>query len=891
MTHILFPAEIRPGSSIGGKARALAALAEDDLPIPEWFVVQPSAFRASAPPGFRDSVRQSEGGATVDGTLPVVEVASEVLSELTAALATIGDGTASFAVRSSAADEDSAGLSFAGQLESFLHVSRADVASRLVDVWRSGFSARLASYRRTTGAGRVADAPAVIVQRMIHGEASGVAFSADPVSARRAIAVVAAVPGLATRLVGGEADADTWWVDREGRIVGHTAPSRERGQTGSASGAAGMGETAGAGSAEIAPAIDEDTVRRVAELARRAERHFGVPQDIEWTLATGRLYLLQSRPITTLADRADPDGVPALWDNSNIIESYSGITTPLTFSFARRAYEHVYREFCRLIRVPEAVIESHSAMFSCMLGLIRGRIYYNLYNWYRLVAVLPGYRFNRRFMEQMMGVRQSLPEDIAASQSGLSRVAQLRDAWRLLISTGTFLLHLLTLNSRVRRFHDRLNRTLGPRRPDLTGMRAEELAGYFRRLENRLLTHWDAPIVNDFATMIFHGLLRRLSPGWIGDQDGTLHNDLLCAEPGMISEEPARRVAAMAALVAPDKALTATLQSGSALEARAAVAAHPALAQSTRKYIERFGDRCMEELKLESTNLHEDPTPLYRAIGQYAATLAARGHAPVVSRNAEIRRTATVAMRLALSSHPLRRVIFNWVLERARHCVRTRENLRFERTRVFGRARQIFTELGERLTAIDCLDSPRDVFYLELDELLGFAEARASTTDLKGLVAVRKAEFARFKELPEPAERFETRGLIYRGHTFAGEAATAVTQGDSLKGLACCPGVVRGPVRIVRDPRSVTVRRGEILVAEYTDPGWVMIFPSAAGLLVERGSLLSHSAIVARELGLPAIVSLAGLTRWLKEGDWVEMDGGTGIVVKIEASHGSRDAA
>lgn len=891
MGHILFPGDIRPGSHIGGKARALAALAEDDLPIPEWFVVQPSAFRASTPAEFQDALTRREGGAGGEATLPAIEVAGEVLSELTAALDTIASKTASFAVRSSAADEDSASLSFAGQLESFLHVPHDEVASRLVDVWRSGFSARLASYRRTTGAGRVSEAPAVIVQRMIQGEASGVAFSADPVSARRAIAVVAAVPGLGTTLVGGEADADTWWVDREKRIIRHTAPSRNSGQTQSTDGAARTDETNRAGGAVVTPAIDEQMVLRVADLARRAERHFGVPQDIEWTLAAGRLYLLQSRPITTLADRADPDGVPALWDNSNIIESYSGITTPLTFSFARRAYEHVYREFCRLIRVPEDVIESHSAMFSCMLGLIRGRIYYNLYNWYRLVAVLPGYRFNRRFMEQMMGVRESLPEDIAASQSGLSRVARLRDAWRLLISTIAFTVHLFTLDSRVRRFQQRLDQTLGGARPDLGGMRAEELASYFRALENRLLTHWDAPIVNDFATMIFHGLLRRLSGSWIGDKNGTLHNDLLCAEPGMISEEPARRVAAMAARVAQDKALTAVLQGGSALEARAAVAANPALSSLIQEYIDRFGDRCMEELKLESATLHENAAPLYRAIGQYAATLAARGTALPESRNAEIRRAATATMRSALSAHPLRRLIFGWVLRRARNCVRTRENLRFERTRVFGRARQIFAELGARLTAVDCLDAPRDVFYLELDELLAFAEARASTTDLKGLVAVRKAEFARYREMPEPAERFDTRGLIYRGNTFAASAAATITEGDSLRGLACCPGVVRGPVRIVRDPRSVTVRRGEILVAEYTDPGWVMIFPSAAGLLVERGSLLSHSAIVARELALPAIVSLAGLTRWLKEGDWVEMDGATGVVVKVEAAHGTRDAA
>ena len=212
-----------------------------------------------------------------------------------------------------------------------------------------------------------------------------------------------------------------------------------------------------------------------------------------------------------------------------------------------------------------------------------------------------------------------------------------------------------------------------------------------------------------------------------------------------------------------------------------------------------------------------------------------------------------------------------------------RENLRFERTRVFGRARQILLELGNRFAALDCIETPRDVFYLEIDEVLGFVEGRVTTTDLKGLVALRKAEFARWQELPAPADRFETRGIIYKGHTFGSERAAVQPTGDSLKGLGCCPGIVRGPVRVVREPKSAVVQHGDIIVAERTDPGWVMIFPAASGLLVERGSLLSHSAIVARELGLPTIVSLAGVTAWLKDGDWVEMDGAKGVVAKVAA--------
>jgi phosphoenolpyruvate synthase/pyruvate phosphate dikinase len=137
-----------------------------------------------------------------------------------------------------------------------------------------------------------------------------------------------------------------------------------------------------------------------------------------------------------------------------------------------------------------------------------------------------------------------------------------------------------------------------------------------------------------------------------------------------------------------------------------------------------------------------------------------------------------------------------------------------------------------------------------------------------------------------PGDRFTSRGAVYQGNSFASAsiAASAVDGEDRRTGLGCYPGVVRGPARVVVDPRNTELRRGEILVAERTDPGWVLLFPLAAGLLVERGSLLSHSAIVARELGLPTVVSVEGVTRWLKDGDWVELDGANGTVTRLEVA-------
>ncbi|MFI0460352.1 MAG: PEP/pyruvate-binding domain-containing protein, partial [Candidatus Thiodiazotropha endolucinida] len=363
------------------------------------------------------------------------------------------------AVRSSAVDEDSADHSFAGQLESYLYVPVDQVADRVADVWRSGFSERVLTYRIEAGLPALPPASAVLIQRMVASDHAGVAFSADPVNGRRDVALISAVHGLGTTLVSGDADADTWRVDGLETIVDRQIAEKRIAHRFDPDAPDYLREEPLPEKMTGQPVLTDDEVRRVAELAREASRRFGKPQDIEWAFEKGELYLLQSRPITALNALPDPPGERNLWDNSNIAESYGGITTPLTFSFARRAYESVYREFCRIMRVPASVIQDNDINFRRMLGLIRGRVYYNLLSWYRVLALLPGFTVNRRFMEQMMGVKEGLPEEIAGELSG-SAADRFRDALRLGASVGGLLLNHFLLPYKIRRFYRRLETAL-----------------------------------------------------------------------------------------------------------------------------------------------------------------------------------------------------------------------------------------------------------------------------------------------------------------------------------------------------------------------------------------------------------------------------------------------
>ncbi len=822
MKKILRLSDQASRAELGGKGWALASAQRAGMPVPPWFAVS-----------ARGSLAEKE--------------LQEALTELSP------DGS-SVAVRSSAIDEDGSRLSFAGQLESHLFVPPHEVADRVARVRRSGFAARAQAYREQHGGCARISAPAVLVQRMVQADVAGVAFSADPVSGRRALAVIAAAPGAGESIVAGTRDADSYHVERDGRIASRSIVG-------------------------AAPSLGDAQVREVAGLARRCEHHFGGPQDIEWAIAGGQLWLLQSRPITSLSNVADPDGELAIWDSSNIAESYGGTTTPLTFSFIRRCYEHAYRELGRLGGVAEEAIRENDDAYRRMLGFVRGRVYYNLVAWYRLLALAPGFRHNRRFLDEMLGVRERVE---VVLPRGNANIALGRQLCRSVV-------HYLTMERINRRFRARLDGALASPEVALEDMRPDELAAYFRLLERKLLMNWDGPLVNDFFAMIFHGLLRRLVARWLAPGEAGLDNHLLSGESGIISVEPVRRIREMARLAANEPELAALLRDGTSEAVLARLPRSPQLRRVYHDYLERFADRCPEELKLESITLDQDPAPLLRAVGHLAAANFADGEVD----EHRLRKAAEQRVAAALRGRPLRRLLFGWVLRNTRHRVRDRENLRFDRTRIFGRVRRIVLELGKRLHALDLLEEPRDVFFLELEELLGFVEGTATCTDLRALSALRKADLERQRRAETPPRRFETRGIgqIDCG-LVASKASVASGQGDAHRGSGCCPGVVRGRVRVVAAAEGARLLPGEILVAERTDPGWVMLFASAGGLVVERGSLLSHAAIVAREMALPAVVGLTDACRWLRNGDLVELDGAAGTVCRLEqTAHGLRCTA
>ena len=741
-----------------------------------------------------------------------------------------------YAVRSSAVGEDGSSNSFAGQMESFLYVKPEDIKVTIQHVINSANSDRIKFYREQNGLADEDIKVGVIVQEMINSDVSGVAFSANPITGKLDEIVISSVFGLGEGLVSGELNADTYTVQENDIKKNITSKpykivfDKEK----------GCGTKQIENTNPLASSLTDEQIKEISKEVKRIVDIYGKPQDIEWAYEGSKLYILQARPITTLEDMPDKSQQEVIWDNSNIIESYSGVTTPLTFSFIKDVYTEVYKQFLLIMGVEQELIEENSDIFQ-MLGLIEGRVYYNLLNWYRLLRLMPGYEINAGFMESMMGVKQKLNQIPKVKPSKKNKYLRLANLIKSLI------INLFKLPKDIEQFYEHINSTLSPyENGKLEGKNSNELVEIYFELESKLMKKWQAPLVNDFYAMIFYGLLKKSL--FKIDLNGTLQNDLLTGETGIISTEPIKRI----------KLISNKICKGENVD------------KDIEEFIQKFGNRCIGELKLETITYKQDPSLLQFIINSYVKQgiidlEKEKIHEQEIRRNAE-----------KIVKEKIKNPFFGFILKNARLRVKNRENLRFERTRLFGLVREIFLELGKIFAYENIIENKRDIFYLTKEEIFNYVRGTSVDIDFKTLINNRKEEFRNF-ETKHPADRFSTYGIVYTANDYTSKETSSNVNGD-LSGIGACAGVVRAKVKIVHSVAESEGLEGCIMVAERTDPGWVPLFPISKGILVERGSILSHSAIVAREMGIPAIVGINNLLSTLKDGDEIEMDGSTGQI-------------
>jgi phosphoenolpyruvate synthase/pyruvate phosphate dikinase len=854
-------ADVRP-EEVGGKAWNLFRLREAGFAVPPWIVVTASGVEPLMRPA-----RARLLGLLREGTPD--ETAAEEIQELLPSVAWPGErelrrrveaewgGRVRLAVRSSVVGEDSREHSYAGLMETRLNVAAEDLGEAVRAVCASAFSARALLYRRRKGIALSGIATAVIVQELVPAAAAGVAFSREPETGDRR-AVITAGYGLGEGVVSDRVEVDTyrigWRSDRvERQVVAKESRVSPAGTGGTRVERVPRRRRRGA-------VLHEAEVRRLRDIVVGLERVLGGPQDVEWARdGDGRLWLLQARPIVSIGRAA---GARRIWDNANIVESYPGLTLPLTFSFARHAYETAFRRAARGFLVDRRDWRAKEALCARLIGLLRGRVYYNLLNWYALLSSLPGFERHRADWDAMLGITER------------AQAAAPRIRWVNRLSAAARLVQILALGGRqARRFFAAFGRIeeVHGRLAEEAGT-AEELADGFEALSTDAGSIWHLTLYNELRAMVFYGVLQRLCRRWL-PASGNLHDRLLAGEEGVESVAPLRSLDGLARLVRqrlPYRRLFETETDDRRLWTRLEDdAALGGLRDAFVLHLERYGDRSLEELKLESSTFREEPALVVRLVRERLDPPTGPGRPDL-----EIRRAAEQEVRAGLRG-PLRRRIVTLVLGAAREGLRSRENMRFARTRLFGMVRRVFRRLGTMLAEAGLLEEERDVHCLTFEEVLGVVRGTGASLDLKAVVRLRRAEYEGFAG-ESPADRLETRGLPARAPL---PASKAVEPGQrAARGVGCSSGRVEGRACVVRAPRDAHVGPDDVLVARSTDPGWVFLMVRARGIVVERGSVLSHTAIIGRELGIPTVVGLRGATALIPEGCRLTIDGETGEV-------------
>jgi phosphohistidine swiveling domain-containing protein len=870
---IIRPEDTHYAGDLGGKASGLIRLTEAGANVPPFVVIPPHVLTEYLPEReWEDFMREAsdENAEALCLAISSVQFSTDFESRVREVIDSFSADTL-FAIRSSMLGEDGTQFSFAGQLESFLFQKGIEGVCRSIrDCWCSAFQSRVLTYRARAGLVPQNIKVAVVVQKMVFSEIAGVLFTAHPQSGHRSRMLVSAAYGQGEGVVSGSCNADEIVWEKEEGILSYTIADKDRMVVRAEE--IGVEEIDVPVARRMEQSISESSIQKLCVESQRLEEDFGYPLDIEWAEEEGKIYFLQARPITSLPEAPNEDGPIVVWDNSNIQESYCGVTTPLTFSYAQRAYDTVYRQTMEAIGVSQEDIISSASWRRNLLGIVRGRIFYNINSWYEGLSLLPSFGRNKEDMEEMMGLKDSVDfvhdqtytawEKICKAPRMVRNLARLYFSFRgLSKSVPAFQDHYEAIAKEVNSEH-------------VKDMSFSELMALNEHLRLEIQEKWHIPIINDFYVMMSTGGLRRFLQKHGMEDALTLQNHLLAGEPGIESTEPTRILLGLTGRIRNNPILKDILFSeGDVIGALSKEDLE--LANSFSHYLHRYGDRVAGELKLETKTLHHDDSFLVQVLRNYV------GNERLSLERLEEQEQK---LRCAAEDRVMESLPF-WskgkakrLMSRMREAVKNRENMRLTRTRAFGLSRMIYRALGMRLVEVGRLDDVEDIFYLTVEELEAYHEGRSISTNVRGMAALRRSEFSSYEDKDVP-HHFTTRGAVYFGNRYRYSGTTVIDpDADILYGLGCYPGIVHAPISLIHHPDEAGDLAGTILCTVRTDPGWAPLFPSVSGILVERGSTLSHSAVVARELGIPAVVNIPGITTILKNGDVVSMDGDAGTV-------------
>ncbi len=803
----------------GGKAATLAWLHAEGLPVPDAFVVPVAVFTTHCP------------DATPERRPPRPTASPELRAALKKVCTALCDDPEDrLAVRSSAIGEDGETASFAGAHATYYYVDPWNIEKSVVDCWLSLWSETAQAYRRSRSSG-TGFAMAVIIQRMVQSERSGVCFTRDPTGGYPDCAVLESCWGLGAALVDGRVTPDRFLLDPEGRIAERRI-ARKRLKV-----AEGLRDPSDHRLEPVPLRLQSEAsvtdieAGQIVSMARRIAGLAGADQDMEWAIDGDELFVLQSRPLTTTAPVAPPavDGRWVLFKPT--AENFSEPFTPMTVDLLRR----VLPPFGRFIH---------------------GRYYVNP----DLMAMLLPWSLDDDTLTELLMMRP-LSHDLPLDGRRILRMSVLLGIGYLCAGATWHRTARIALDS-LGAFEERCQRVVED--PDLDPLRALVRLIVndrpFRPLsENAVLANLAS--VRYFVLIeVLTGLLRRFAPGF----DETKLSLLVSGGDAMLSQQMVEGIRTLAEVARSDEDLNRALQADTVDLQNTVLKLgeyHP-FAIALERFMQRFGHRGVRELDLMAPRWREDNTSVLAMVRNF---LRLDGSPRTDSYG--LRLAAEDELHQALPSRWQRRLI-DTLIGRIRYYVTLRENSRHYHTMAFAAVRSKLKQLEQNLINAGRLHCDDDIFFLEYPETLELAAGQLEWLDVEPRIRSRRIQHQELSRL-RPPESFNMLTHVVR----------PVQEGNILSGDCACPGVATGTARVIHDPTiAAEMSNGDILVAPYTDPAWTPLFPGAAAIIVEVGSYLSHAGTVAREYQVPCLVDVQDCTRRIRSGQRLKVNATEGWV-------------
>ncbi|WP_276482705.1 rifamycin-inactivating phosphotransferase [Paraflavitalea pollutisoli] len=835
---------------VGGKAANLGKLMTvDDLLVPDGFCVTTEAFTTMlrTVPGI-DAWLQTLSQVKAHDRVAMISVCASIRAAITATPIPVNIERAigmqlqqygadkTYAVRSSATAEDLPTASFAGQQDSYLHITGlSSVLEHVRFCWASLFTERAVSYRQQQGFDHRSVQLAVIVQYMVHPQAAGVLFTADPVSGHRKVCAIDAVRGLGDALVSGRVNPDHYRV-RNGELLSQQIGTHQ------------AAEATSVVSSE--PVLSKEEVLPLAAIGRRIEQFFGCPQDIEWCLADGRFYIVQSRPITSLFPIPAVEGdQPRVYISVGHQQMMTDAMRPLGLSFF-------------LMMAPPTMRTAGGRLFVDVAPLLQSAE--------SRAAVLNSVGKSdpliKSALETLIARGDVIPrEPVQPADAVQPRVAALS-------SQQAF----TTLDPSV------VNHLIGEGQASIASLRVaiKELSGgallsFIEEDMQRLKSYIQGPacLPAIMASMNAAVWINEHIEAWLGDVHAA--DPLAQSVPNNITAEMGLALLDVADVVRLHPPIIHYLQEAQHddfLEGLAEMEGGALVKAAITSFLEQYGMRCPGEIDITRTRWKEHPLALVPLLlgNVHQQTPGASGRRFAEGLTAALQHKAALLERLrALPDGVQKAIDTERMIDQLRHFAGYREYPKYFIVNRYDCYKQALLREARTLAEAGILQTPEDIYWLYFEELRAVMTTRQVD---RSLIVERKTAFQHFEQLTPP------RVMTGAGEIIQGSYQHATLPAGALPGLAVSAGVVEGRARVITDLSAADLQEGDILVTTFTDPSWTPLFVSIKGLVTEVGGLMTHGAVIAREYGLPAVVGVQLATRLIKDGQQIRVQGTTGFV-------------